>query len=249
MVALPITPEPPIHIDRPVMHMGWHELTYLHWPYRPQDVAALLPRGLEPAVADGVAWVGLIPFWMDRVRFRGLPVVPHVSSFPETNVRTYVVDRSGRRGIWFFSLDIDRLLPAVVARATYRLPYCWGRMSIERRGSHVRYEGRRWWPRSGGVGSVVEVEVGERIPDTEVSDLTHFLTAAWGLYSTFGERLIWGQVDHPRWPLHEARLVELRENLVVAAGLPAPIGAPLVHWSPGVRVAVGLPERVHSVTA
>ncbi|NIR41138.1 MAG: DUF2071 domain-containing protein [Actinobacteria bacterium] len=231
-----------MRIRRPVMHMGWQELAYVHWPYAPDAVNRLLPDGLRADVSEGSAWVGLIPFTMDRIRFPFLPVVPYVSSFPETNVRTYVVDRSGRRGIWFFSLDVNRLLPALVARTTYRLPYCWGPMTVERRGDRIRYEGRRRWPRPRGVGSVVEIEVGERIPDQDVTDREHFLTAAWGLYSSFARRLIWAPVDHPRWPLHRAELVELRQDLVEAAGLPTPAGEPLVHWSPGVRVRVARPR-------
>lgn len=237
-----LSPDPPVRVDRPVMHMGWHELAYLHWPYDPAEVDRLLPDGLRADVAEGSAWVGLIPFWMDRIRFAGLPVVPHLSSFPETNVRTYVVDRSGRRGIWFFSLDVDRLVPALVARTTYRLPYCWGPMRIERRGTRIRYEGRRRWPAPVGAGSVVEVEIGERIPDPAVSHLEHFFTAAWGLYSRFGGRLLWAPVDHPRWPLHRAEVTELRHDLIEAAGLPSPAGSPTVHWSPGVRVRVAPPR-------
>jgi uncharacterized protein YqjF (DUF2071 family) len=234
--------EPPLQIDRPVMYMGWHELAYLHWPFDPADVDRLLPAGLRVEVANGSAWVGLIPFWMDRIRFPGLPSVPCVSSFPETNVRTYVVDRSGRRGIWFLSLDVNRLVPALVARTTYRLPYCWGPMRIERHGARIRYEGRRRWPSPAGAGSVVEVEVGERIPDASVTDLEHFFTAAWGLYSRFGRRLVWAPVDHPRWPLHRAELTEVRQDLIEAAGLPSPVGSPSVLWSPGVRVRVARPR-------
>jgi uncharacterized protein YqjF (DUF2071 family) len=44
--------------------------------------------------------------------------------------------------------------------------------------------------------------------------------------------------------LRAARLLSLDEDLVEAAGLPAPAGPPLVHWSPGVTVRVGVPRRV-----
>ena len=33
------------------------------------------------------------------------------------------------------------------------------------------------------------------------------------------------------------------DRLIAAAGLPAPSGAPLVHYSPGVDVTIGRPER------
>ena len=172
-----ISPEPPRVLDRPVMLMGWYDLAYLHWRYDPDRVAALLPPGVEPDTFDGSAWVGLIPFSMERIRFPGLPVIPYVSRFPETNVRTYVRGKDGGRGIWFFSLDVNRLLPAAVARTTYGLPYCWGRMGIERSGPRIRYHGRRRWPAPAGPGSEIEIAVGNRIPPEEVGDLEHWLTA------------------------------------------------------------------------
>ena len=45
-------------------------------------------------------------------------------------------------------------------------------------------------------------------------------------------------VEHEPWPLHRATVRELDSNLVTAAGLPAPEGEPLVHWSPGVRTRI-----------
>ena len=129
------------------MLQGWHDLTALHWRYEPAEVQALLPKGFVVDTFDGSAWVGLIPFHMRRVRIPGLPPFGPLSTFPETNVRTYIVDPAGRRGVFFLSLDITRLLPTIVARLGYRLPYCWSTMSINAEGhgegSTRRYQSRR----------------------------------------------------------------------------------------------------------
>ena len=234
-----ISPHPPHRVDRPVMTMGWRRLTYVHWRYDPDVVARLLPDGLEPDLYEGSAWVGLIPFQMERIRFGRLPAVPKWSSFPETNVRTYAVDASGRRGVWFMSLDIDRLAPTLVARGGYGLPYCWGPMSIEVQGRRITYRGIRRWPDS--AHSRMVVEVSDPIAPDDVDDLTHFLSARWGLYSTLGSRVLWAPVSHPRWPLREASLLDLDESLLAAAGLPAPECEPHVRFSPGVRVRAGRP--------
>ena len=109
-------------------------LTFLHWRYPPETVQALLPDGLEVETFDGVAWVGLIPFLMDRVRPRWLPPVPWLSRFPETNVRTYVRGPDGRTGIWFFSLDAARLPAVLAARVGFGLPYYWSEMSVRAMG-------------------------------------------------------------------------------------------------------------------
>jgi uncharacterized protein YqjF (DUF2071 family) len=66
----------------------------------------------------------------------------------------------------------------------------------------------------------------------------HYLTARWQLYTTLGPVLARSNVEHEPWPLHRAVVRELDGNLVAAAGLPAPHGEPVVHWSPGVRTRI-----------
>lgn len=238
-----VLPENPRPVRRPVMLQGWHDLGSVHWRYDPAIVQALLPRGFRVDVHDGSAWVGLLPFHMRRIRVPGLPAFGPLSTFPETNIRTYLVDPEGRRGVWFCSLDITRLIPAVVARVTYRLPYCWARMAIERDGDEWTYTSRRRWPR-GEASSRVRLRVGDALPAAEVDALQHFLTARWALGTRFGQRLMWAEVDHGPWVVHEAELLELDQTLLAAAGLPEPEGDPVVLWSPGVSVRIGRPRSV-----
>ena len=119
----------PFTVDKPVMRQRWERLTFLHWSYDPDVVQRLLPGGLTVDTFGGAAWVGLVPFFM-RVHTPGDRGAPWVSDFCETNVRTYAVDREGRAGIWFLSLDAARLGAVAVARASYQLPYYWSSMRI-----------------------------------------------------------------------------------------------------------------------
>lgn len=248
VVPEPITANAPHDIAHPIMLQGWFDLAALHWPYPPAEVQALLPDGFTVDTFDDSAWVGLIPFQMRRIRVPGLPALGPLSSFPETNIRTYIVDPAGRRGVWFCSLDITRLLPAIVARASYRLPYCWADMTIasDRAGDGAtwRYESRRRWPR-GEAASRVEVRVGARLVGDQLTELDHFLTARWALGTTFGSRLMWAKVAHPPWPIHGADVLECDESLLRAAGLGPPRAAPIARWSPGVEVRIDRPRTVH----
>ena len=119
----------PFTVDRPVMRQRWERLTFLHWSYDPDAVQRLLPGGLTVDTFGGAAWVGLVPFFM-RVHTPGDHGAPWVSNFCETNVRTYALDREGRPGIWFLSLDAARLGAVAVARASYQLPYFWSSMRL-----------------------------------------------------------------------------------------------------------------------
>ena len=239
-------PAPMESVHRPIMLQGWRDLTYLHWPYDPDVVQRYVPNGLRVDTFEGKAWVGLVAFQMERIRLPGLPGVPYFGTFPETNVRTYVRGRDGRPGVWFDSLDVTRLLPVLVARITYRLPYVWSKMSIERQGDQVSYMARRLRPGRRGTASSFAILRGEPIAAPDVQPLEHFLTARWGLYTRLRDRLAFAPVDHPPWPLERASLEHLDDQLVRAAGYPESIGEPLVHYSNGVDVRIGLPRLVGS---
>lgn len=232
----------PFTIGKPVMLHRWERLTFLHWPYDPAVVQPLLPEGLTAETIEGAAWVGLVPFFM-RVATPGGTRVPWVSNFCETNVRTYVRDRAGRSGIWFLSLDAARLGAVVVARTTYRLPYFWSAMGIAETGGGVSYRCRRRWPGPHGAVSTARIAIGRPYAASELTERDHFLTARWILFSDAGGWRRFARAWHQPWPLHRATATAVDDELVRAAGLPAPEGEPLVHYSPGVDVRIGRPER------
>jgi uncharacterized protein len=240
----PVTATPPRFDRRAVLQQRWDELAYFHWPYDPAVVQELLPAGVHVDTYDGVAWVGVIPFEMRRVRLGPTPPIPYLSRFIEINVRTYVVDRLGRRAVWFFSLDVPRVAIVAVARTAFSLPYCWSKTSHEVDGSRHRYEMARRAPHGARPWATIEFDVGDRIPAHELEPIDHFLTARWSLLTTRRGRVLRGAVDHPPWPLHRVDNVEVTGTVVEAAGLPAPQGAPIARYSPGVAVRVAWFETV-----
>ncbi|GAA2485800.1 DUF2071 domain-containing protein [Streptomyces thermolineatus] len=238
----PVRADPPPAAGRPLLTQSWLDLAFLHWAVDPDAVARLLPAGTRPDTLDGVTYVGLVAFRMHRVGWFGLPGIPYLGSFPETNVRLYSVDAHGRRGVVFRSLDASRLIPVVVGRAAFRIPYVWSRMEVRREDDTITYTSRRRWPGPRGAHSRIAVRVGD--PVGEPSELEHFLTARWGMHTAFFDRPLYLPNAHPRWPLHRAELLDCDEDLVAAAGLPAPVGEPVsVLYSPGVPVRFGRPPR------
>lgn len=222
----------------------WETVTFLHWRMEPSQVQRLVPPGLQVETCDGSAWVSLVPLSM-LVTAPGAPELPWLSRFLETNVRTYVRDEAGRPGLWFFSLDATRLAVVAVARSTYRLPYFWSAIRLRRDGNRLHHNCARRWS-SRGARSRTVVEIGEAYGDGELGELDHFLTARWRLFSTVGGRLWLTRAAHVPWPLQRARPVDLADELVPATGLPSPSGEPLAHFSPGVQVRVGPPERARA---
>ena len=223
------------------MRMGWEQLTFVHWAYDAATVQRLLPPGLRVQQFEDRAWVSLVPFVM-RVRFPVVGEIPWLSVFAETNVRTYVTAADGTEGIWFFSLDATRLAAVTAARAGYRLPYMWSRMSVDVDDTTATYDCVRRFPGPRGASSHVSVQY-DSTPDDSLLERDHFLSARWRLYSRmFGAG--WGaRAHHQRWPLHRAELLRYDDELIPAAGLPQPTGDPIVQYSPGVDVSVSVPRR------
>jgi uncharacterized protein YqjF (DUF2071 family) len=130
-------------LAKPVMRQRWSDLLFLHWPVDPTVVSSHLPEGLHADLFNDQAWIGVVPFSMQRVHPVGLPALPWLSWFLELNVRTYVHDDTGRPGVWFFSLDCNQPIAVEIARHFFHLPYYHARMSAERRGSEIIYSSRR----------------------------------------------------------------------------------------------------------
>lgn len=236
----PISAAPPHRVERASMIQRWTDAAFLHWRLDPDGVRRLLPDHLHVDVFDGSAWVGLVPFEM-RMRLPYAPPVPHLSRYPETNVRTYVRDGSGRRGLWFLSLDVPRSIAVVGARTVLGLPYAWSRMSIARRAGSVRYRAERLAPQKGG-SSRIDLPAGDGAPDD--SELARFLTARFRMYGVGPLGAYEIDVEHEPWPLLRLSGARLEDDLVRLSGLDVGDRPDHVLVSEGVNVRVGFP-RTH----
>jgi uncharacterized protein YqjF (DUF2071 family) len=232
--------EAPDPVKRPLVVQRWESLTFVHYRYDPATVQAVLPDGLQVDTFDGSAWVALVPFKMVRVRPPGLPAIPWLTTFPETNIRTYVKDERGGRGVYFSSLEITRLLGVAVARLFFGVPYTWASMCLRHTNDGVEYRSSRLWPSPRGARSEVDVQVGRPV---EPDPLLDFLTNRWRAYTRFLGRIVYAPVSHQPWNLHDAQTTTLTDELVTAAGYPAPKGPPLVHYAEGVDARVGRIRR------
>jgi uncharacterized protein YqjF (DUF2071 family) len=226
-----------------VVRQSWRDVAFLHWRLDPDALRPHLPPGLEPDLMDGAAWITLTPFRVEGFRVLGSPILPGVSSFEETNLRTYVRHAAGTEGLWFLSLDVSSALTAVFGRLA--APYHLARLSVTVDGGRVRYQCERRL--SGPARHDLTVEVLPE-PPSDPSDLVDRLTGRWRAFSGARGRVVATiPVQHEPWPLQAARLVDLDETIVTATGLPAPTGQPLVHFSPGVDARLGAPQPIPSL--
>jgi uncharacterized protein len=239
------------HVPVPLMRASWDTMTFVHWRIEPERVQSLLPEGLEADVHDGSAWVGLTPFVMASMRPMGVPDLPggfsrlggkkalrltHRTSTPETNLRTYVRGPDDRDGLWFLTIDVGHAVLAAALRAAVGAPYHKARLSVERRGDTVTYTGSR----SGAPEFYrLQVQPGDKIVP---SNLETWLTGRWRAYTSHLGRLMVTPVEHEPWPLRQASLQSLEQNLTDSLDLHNLSEPSLVHFSDGVqKVRIGRP--------
>lgn len=186
-------------------HVGsqrWNDLLFLHWEIEPQVVQATLPPGLTVDTFDGAAYIGIVPFFMQRVRPRWLPPVPWLSWFLELNVRTYVHDREGRPGVWFYSLDCNQPVAVAIARRIFHLPYFHAMMRATRSRGSVDYQCQRRG--TSALSSYAWQPKGEPREVTPGS-LEFFLVERYALFSTDRSgALHCGRVHHQPYRISQA---------------------------------------------
>lgn len=228
---------PTIRPDLPIAgYQDWRDLLFLHWTVPVAALRPLVPEPLTIDTFDGVAYVGLVPFWVTGAR---PPLTPRALGlrFLETNVRTYVHLDGRDPGVFFFSLDASSWAAVLGARAGFGLPYFPARMRMRREGPLVEYRSRRLV--GGSARSLAAFEPGAYLGPSRPGTLKHFLVERYLLYVERVGRLWVGQVHHAPYPVQLATLRRLGDELIGAAGLPEPTEPPpLVHYASGVDVEI-----------
>ena len=225
---------------------NWHDLLFAHWPLPAADLRRLVPDGLNIQEFNGVSWVGVVPFRMTGVMRRPLPDLPWVSAFPELNVRLYV-ERDGKPGVWFLSLDAANPLAVWAARRFFHLPYWHARMGLTLLDGEYHFRSER----RGRSATKFAAEYAPAAPPLEAKPgtLESFLVERYCLYCQGPDGSLYrAEVHHTPWPLQEAAGHVEADELLDAHGLKV-TGAPLLHFSRGVDVVVWPLERIGVVSA
>ena len=107
---------------RSFMFQKWENLLLLHWRIPKNLLDSTIPKELSVDLHDGDAWISVVGFRLTNLKIKPMVQIPW-KDFNELNLRTYVRDQSGRKGVWFYSLDSTDLLAVLGARTLYGLNY------------------------------------------------------------------------------------------------------------------------------
>ena len=224
-----------------VVRQDWIDLGFLHWKVDLKELRKIVPEPLEIDLFEGAGFVGMVPFRMDKVRFKFTPPVPYFSSFPELNVRTYV-RYNGRPGVFFLSLDAHSRLMVWQGRSTFQLPYYLAEMKHRPLDGGWHYHSRRTGDEDWGFEAKQyrQGEVFEAQPDT----VAHFLAERYCLYVVEPQgKVVSVDIHHRPWPIYNGN-IEITKNTMIQqfSGID-PLKPDFVHCSQGVECVGWWPNR------
>jgi len=227
-----------------VMTQTWEDLLFAHWPIDPDELRRVIPAPLTLDTYEGQAWIGIVPFNITAFRPRWLPSIPRITTFPELNVRTYVVV-GDKPGVYFFSLDAANWPAVIGARLWFHLPYVFAQMSVRHNVDWVVYDSVRK-DRSAPPGAFhASYIINGHLNYAPPGSLPHWLTERYCLYAV-GPRnqVIRGEIHHAKWPLQPATAKIEVNTLPLPGGLRLPNVPPLLHFAKKIDVAMWPPSIV-----
>jgi len=244
----------PLPAGRWAMAQRWNDLLFAHWPIPAAMIEKLLPEWLEADSFQGSAWLGAVPFWLDRIKLRGVPNLPGLRHFPDLNLRTYVRDRVTRTpGMYFFSVDSSNLIAVAMAHAVYRLPYRLAEMHMEPRSEReFAFFSRRRFARPEVIFKARYRGLGPTYKTAEMppGTLEYFFSERNCVFSTNrAGQPIRANLHHVSWPLEDAEAEIERNDLADAVGIELPKMPPVLHYSRRLAVYVWPAELVRSALA
>ena len=109
------------------MSQKWEDLVMAHYSEEASAIQSSLPDDLIADTFEGRAWFSVVAFRLTNLCIRPFTFL-RWPDFWEINLRTYVRDKEGNRGVWFYSLDSSDLFGVIGARLLYGLRYNFARI-------------------------------------------------------------------------------------------------------------------------
>lgn len=210
-----------------MMMQKWEHLLFLHWPVSPRIMKSIIPPGLELDCYGGEAWISILPFKVSKFHLRNFPSIPFYHSNLEINVRTYV-KKDGISGVYFFSLDVNKLLIVLGARLA-TLPYFYSKMALkEKKDSFYFYCSRTGKEPAFFKGSYHPID-GSFTP--KKGSLDHWLLERYFFWTNKGDSIYRGGIHHTKWEIQNAKVNIEKQSFTSFLQNDFPIEQALVHYS------------------
>ena len=166
------------------MSQKWEDLVMAHYSEEASAIQSSLPDDLIADTFEGRAWFSVVAFRLTNLCIRPFTFL-RWPDFWEINLRTYVRDKEGNRGVWFYSLDSSDLFGVIGARLLYGLRYNFARIGRtgSASGKKMIYHGQR-----GKIASsTIEAEwKDKKFVSSASGSLDHFLLERYRFWARRG---------------------------------------------------------------
>ena len=181
-------------------YQEWNNALFLHWNVDPNTLKKFIPSDLEIDLFEGEAWVSVVVFTMEKIRPRFLPAFDPISNFQEINIRTYV-QYKGKAGVYFLSIEAEKLLSCLIAENLSKLPYRYS--TIKRNENSIISKNLKTGDYFG-----VKFEVGDKL--VSKSNIDIWLTERYALFQDYKHRINCYEIHHLEWPISKVTTSDLQ---------------------------------------
>ncbi|MFT5585892.1 MAG: hypothetical protein ACI9VR_003487 [Cognaticolwellia sp.] len=182
----------------------WSKLCLFNYAVEPDLLAGRLPPELSLDTLDGQAFVSLVAFDFLKTRVLGIPW-PGFVNFPEINLRFYVKQADGTRGVMFIRELVPQWLVATIAKRLYNEPYeaTHMRSAVTQDDKSVQVVHEWTWQ---GQAHSLQVQADGKPGLPEQDSQAHFFKEhQWGYGVDRRGRTLVYEVRHPHWLVYPVR--------------------------------------------
>jgi uncharacterized protein YqjF (DUF2071 family) len=232
------------------MSQFWGDLLLLHWPVPSEILRSSIPDDVELDTFEGQAWVSVVGFHLSGLRIRPFRWLPW-GDFNEVNLRTYVRDSSGKRGVWFYSLDSTDLFAVAGAKMLYGLNYRYASISQNKKSDRLTYNSStRSFSKQIHANFTGQLSLPFELNEQANAPLDQFLLERY----CFWAKRSWQKcsttavVRHRPYNGYRLENSSYKGKLFECHGIPEPRGNPaLTHYCPGFPVEASAPQWVYMI--
>ena len=232
------------------MSQRWEDLLLLHWSVSPSVLQPTLPRDLDVDLFEGSAWISVVGFKLTQLRISPFRWI-RWPEFWEINLRTYIRNQQGKKGVWFYSLDSSDLPAVMGARILYGLPYNFARTEGVRESDKINFQSNRRNPHHSACAKF-EASFSSSREDTDFarSSLDRFLLERYCFWSPRQSSGFSSSAQVMHAPYDAVRTVQsdYQGELFSSQGMDEPEEPPVIgHYCPGFNVQASAPAWAFSI--
>jgi uncharacterized protein YqjF (DUF2071 family) len=233
----------------PFMTQRWEDLTFLHWNWPIDEIKKSLPSDLELDLINNEGWLTVAAFKLKNLRITPCRFI-RWNEFYEINLRTYVKDRNGGSGVWFYSLDSSDLTATLGARMLYGLPYNKAKIMRTENKDGVKYTSTRATV-FGGTNAKIQRPHIDPLQVEADDQITRFLLERYCFWSKAG----WARHPKPSFVEHRPYKGKILNEckytgqLFKSQGFCEPTRGPVIsHFDSGFDVSATAPPWLTGIT-